>query len=534
MTTIHSLYKTYLDPLLKTPTEHEGKTFSDVAENGIESPFLNHVPNFSSPLKNWHAKRVAILRNEIEKCRFSNDNVIAFVGDPSVILDLVDNANLPEKYHLIGVFQMPLLIPLVDRRLELLTVLSKNYSTIVRIGVLDGPDTFTFEHIEEGGVLKPTERLEEYWQQIESWIRGDTTDGDSFYDIPRKSFEISNPYPWNYTPIGMKIQQALSREQTKSLDSLADVYSSSEYGLREDGGVVLLCGKVSYPVNFDNLPYLNATELKLQAGDIVFPYLGFPMLLDTTPPFDLFAPLFSTVVRPVKGTSPEYLFLYLTSDVGRQLQLESTKDHVFNCFSPESLKRIPIVVQKRGTPFYEALFKCKHYQECLTLDALISDGNSVDAPGETVESLFVQEELSWIERIQRRKTRDIVQSDIEEINACYAARAYKATLILAGSVLEAFLTDWLGQLHGKNYMLKPYRVNGVEANLVDYINAIAVIRHPEWMEQKNQANYIRENRNCVHAKLCLRQENAICKETCKKVIEYLKSIVKSRFNVPPA
>ena len=46
---------------------------------------------------------------------------------------------------------------------------------------------------------------------------------------------------------------------------------------------------------------------------------------------------------------------------------------------------------------------------------------------------------------------------------------------------------------------------------------------------KNDATEIRKKRNMVHAKLCLKDCEHINAELCRKVIEYLKGIVKVRF-----
>ena len=66
------------------------------------------------------------------------------------------------------------------------------------------------------------------------------------------------------------------------------------------------------------------------------------------------------------------------------------------------------------------------------------------------------------------------------------------------------------------------------ADLVDYINTIKEIYQPDWMTQADNAQFIRQKRNLVHAQLCLREEIDINAELCKKVIQYLKYVIKSR------
>ena len=95
-------------------------------------------------------------------------------------------------------------------------------------------------------------------------------------------------------------------------------------------------------------------------------------------------------------------------------------------------------------------------------------------------------------------------------------------MILAGSVLEALLIDWLSEIKKVNFFKHDYMVfikdretnqykrdkagNCIskKADLRDYIDAIEEIKKPDWMEEASRAQHIREKRNLVHAKLCLK------------------------------
>lgn len=143
--------------------------------------------------------------------------------------------------------------------------------------------------------------------------------------------------------------------------------------------------------------------------------------------------------------------------------------------------------------------------------------------------------------LEKRKTRvgNVILEDLKELDSCFASGAYKATLILAGSILEAVLLDWLSENDGKDYFQVPYKVpvtknDGstiwvVKEELSTYIDKIDDIEKPYWM-QKNNAHEIRRKRNLVHAKLCLKDEVGVNEETCKEVIKYLKEIVETRLS----
>ncbi len=132
------------------------------------------------------------------------------------------------------------------------------------------------------------------------------------------------------------------------------------------------------------------------------------------------------------------------------------------------------------------------------------------------------------------------KEDLREVEECYKIGAYKATMILAGSILEAFLIDWLSEKDGINYFEQPYRytkvIKGTEKlveddRLCNYIDRIAEIEKPKWMEEKEKAHEIRKSRNLVHAKLCLKEDIDISQDTCKLLIDYLQEIIDSRLKV---
>lgn len=133
---------------------------------------------------------------------------------------------------------------------------------------------------------------------------------------------------------------------------------------------------------------------------------------------------------------------------------------------------------------------------------------------------------------------DFIQEDIRELDVCYSSGAYKATLILAGSILEAFLLDWLSEIDGKNYFVMPYKIRKynndgtfkwvTHEELKVYINQMEKIGLANWEQLRNKAHFIRKKRNLVHAKICLERKKEVNKDISNQVITYLKEIVESR------
>ena len=161
-----------------------------------------------------------------------------------------------------------------------------------------------------------------------------------------------------------------------------------------------------------------------------------------------------------------------------------------------------------------------------------------DRPDKTEET---EKNLTLVAEMLRpyyQHLEDVIKEDLVELKICYAYGAYKSAIILAGSILEAFLLDWLSSIDGVDYFEKKYyvweinkkgkRVRVEKNTLFDYINQIEDIHHPDWMESGEKAHFIRKSRNIVHAKVCLKEECEINGETCDKVISYLNEIVTTR------
>ena len=143
-------------------------------------------------------------------------------------------------------------------------------------------------------------------------------------------------------------------------------------------------------------------------------------------------------------------------------------------------------------------------------------------------------EIELLEKIKVYSTNQIqklLHDDWIELNKCFGVGAYKATLILAGSILEALLIDWISELDGQDYFAEDYMVirgkKQKRADLYDYIRKIKSIKGSNWDDEESKANEIREKRNLVHAKLGINSDE-INEKTCRSIIEDLRCIIKSR------
>lgn len=268
-------------------------------------------------------------------------------------------------------------------------------------------------------------------------------------------------------------------------------------------------------------------------------------LLNTEPQNDLYC--IGTIIRAKKVT-PEYLFLYLRSATAKRLWEELNISVGYGSASLGGVQQhpfdIPVVLPQKPDDYYIEKFQEfstpneHHYLKQSTI------------PPVTMEDVLNRETINDICSHNSSLIRKQVLEDIEELNICFSNKAYKATLILCGSILEAVLIDWLSEIDGVNYFKNKITAkrakkdkNGQsvvdsEGNPVfervtiqyldQYINTIKEIKDPDWDAEAECARQIKEKRNLVHAKACLKQDARITESTCELVIEHLKTVLRSR------
>lgn len=234
------------------------------------------------------------------------------------------------------------------------------------------------------------------------------------------------------------------------------------------------------------------------------------------------------IIRPT-SISSEYLYLYLKSETMNIIFQSMQKGCVLPRISIQNLKNIPVVLPKDSIENYEKLFYAQSFppKTMGDFDEMLSRLTSSDE--NTIEGILNTELFDNLRLYKSDILERFLKEDIEELNICFKHKAYKASLILAGSILEAVLIDWLSELKETNYFKEPFiNAKGENANLIDYIEELKVRKKPKWYDEAEKANKIRKNRNLVHAKLCIKENTKIDEALCRDVIQYLIDIIKSR------
>ena len=225
------------------------------------------------------------------------------------------------------------------------------------------------------------------------------------------------------------------------------------------------------------------------------------------PIFELYASCDCKVIR-AKKVSPEYLYIYLISSIATRIRLAFSVSVIDKMpkFS-EDIKEFPIVLPQYDKKHYEELF-----EKISNPDERFFESLTIPNKTESVADVLDLEILVNIKLNNEELLRTHIDSDIEELKLCYDNKAYKALVIMAGAVLEAFLIDWKSEIDQVNYFETDLIVTKKDgstgkAELADYIYLLYKEYEPKWNRMSKKAHMIRDKRNRVHVKVCLNKKD---------------------------
>ena len=221
--------------------------------------------------------------------------------------------------------------------------------------------------------------------------------------------------------------------------------------------------------------------------------------------------------------SPYYLYCLLSSELVRDYYSDRYSAEIYNSEKPLPLEDC-IYIEMSSDKMCDKNYK-EIYERNIRLTLKAAD-------------MINTNNLSTID------AKEAIDNYLIEIHNDIRNGAYYSATIVIGSVLEAFLIDWLTEIDGKNYFKQDFEVTGIKkkknkkgkkyyarysrrANFWDYINEIKK-RKPDWIDGAEKATEIRKKRNTVHAKLYIEKEE-ISEEKCYELLNNLEIIINNRW-----
>lgn len=457
--------------------------------------------------------------------------------------------NLEKKYHIAGIYDLG--TPYLNTGIRIYLIKGTLYKTnAIQIGLYKGKTYLKYNDKVKckSEFLMPEKYLDEYnayISELELFIDDINTkdrieDLFEFKNINIEQINYEKLYPRYYSDLAINIRKSLCKNEHFKLKDVADIIHPQENKNSENLVRVLKISDMIYPLNIENIHWGIPTNIILKKGDILFPVVGKnkPYLYINNTKENIYASNMTVVIR-CKTIIPEYVFLYLLSETA-QVVLDSISTGIaIKHVSVKDIAELPVEFPERNAEEYKSDFNVLYNLGGKDYENISRNNQILKCYGENFEKTKKLEDILNVELAKNihiyneKQLKSFLNEDLKELNSCYKVKAYKATLILAGSILEAVLIDWLSEIKGIDYFENDYSVKDKKtgkyrkANLCDYINEIKYIERPNWMIQADKAHEIRKKRNLVHAKLCLKSDD-INEKVCQEVIGYLKDILKTR------
>lgn len=429
----------------------------------------------------------------------------------------------------------------------------KKTVTQVMVGLYDG-DVYKNNNkcfTKNGGLFLPecfSEEYRNYLNDVERWIKSGNLPKQRrlteykvvpMEEMPKEYFNLKY-----FTDRAISVRKLLAKEKLVMLGQIADIIIPHTIRDGEVGRIISI-GDMKYPLEPDELRIDTVTDVKLLKGDILFPAVNSgvnkPYLFRGCE-VDIYPSRFMFIIR-CRDILPEYLFLYLCSETAQIIIETSASGSVVQRLSYKAIQEMPIVIPELDDEKYiedyekmvavaKRVYASKGSDRVEAYMKEIERIKNKEKEAEKIEDILNVEFVTKIKMHNEEQLKSFLTDDLEELNTCFKGKAFKATLILAGSILEAVLIDWLSEINHEDYFENDYYVTDrygkqKRADLIDYIDAIKEIERPKWMDEANKAHEIRKKRNLVHAKLCMKSDE-INEDVCREVIGYLNDVLKTR------
>lgn len=409
-----------------------------------------------------------------------------------------------------------------------LIVLSKEKKSEIFICEEPEGKTFTVNgKISKSGLIENqviTKKYKDYLEKIDQYLEKGNENGLNGFKIKQTDFDKEKFYLEYYLPRYREIDEKLAKEKTLPLSDLVEVIVPRT---SKEEGKVLRVGNFSYPLEIEKLPVGRRGKNELQKSDILISRVGNSKSYLIAQKLEEVYPTVHTYILRVTSEkiSSEYLYLFLQSEVAKKYVLRNSTGSVLSHINKKDLERLPIIIPQKETlvkskQVFETLYlKPKENKAIDEINDLLFSPKKVKKP---IQEEFVDELLEKIKSTKLTLIKEIVEADFKEIKKCVNQEAYKATVILCGSILEAVLLDWLSEIKRRNF------INAREE--LSFFDMIKEMERTGVFDRKltDYAHKVRDYRNLVHPKKMLKKEIELSSEIVKDMIWKLKKILEKR------
>ena len=402
----------------------------------------------------------------------------------------------------------------------------------------------------------------EIYQAIEGWINSSKKDGLIADCVNKISYSELNPnfmLPLYYTREYVSIRESFEKQKVVRLKDLVEFYvgAKNESNPRNLGEPVRLVHGGNCCDDFDaqnvsltKYPFYSPNPVEIHEGDLLLNTALMESRITQRYCFVVKGPLKEKLYlgEYVLGmrlksnlVTLEYLYLYFRSDIVR-MTLALFKNWGERLDMYQTIANIPVVLPKSDVPMgndekqidtykklFEALYGTESEKGEIDRYALVRGMGS----REERYDILRDEYRKKVQKLQNDDVSYYIKENKKELNITKDNKAYKASVVLAGSILETFLIDWVSAIEGKDLFKEKYNSDGTQMRLNEAIDYLASYNSKKlnltWKE-KGLAEKIMKLRNSIHPAVYMRERMDIGPRDCSNVCQWLDEILQSRGN----
>ena len=334
-----------------------------------------------------------------------------------------------------------------------------------------------------------------------------------------------------YRPELIESETKIAHEDTVRLSEIADLIHPNETSEENAKLYTIKLSSANYPLRPEALVDVRsgARVAKIKKGDIVTNKFLNSAYLNLTERRDLVIANTQIIIRlHDKRFNAAYLTIYLNSERMKVFFERRKRGVTIPMISKQDLADFEIVIPTSRTndsakKFLSSIGEFVSTGERIkAIDQLLFQRNPLLNKPLQNELLF--ELHSKLQTTKNIQVRELFELDLHEIERCYKAGAYKASLVLCGSLLEALVLDWLSEIDQHNYF--------EDTDITNLESLINKLRSAERLSQHEAhlAHDIRKKRNLIHPKNYI-VNSPLEKSVCESVMNDLKPLVAKRYEV---
>lgn len=378
-----------------------------------------------------------------------------------------------------------------------------------------------------------TEDFTDFLNNIDLFLHNKKVERNDLTVNDYSIFDIDNLNPFYYTKQAIKIRNELQESDYKLLKDIAELVSVPTD--KDIEGKFIDSKHFEYPLVYDKLPVAKLTRaIRLIKGDII------GLLVGDQPKFYLYNNDFKDVfikagnyciIRVKNKKNNNYLVTYLNDEKAR-LYFASTKRGMYiPTLTKSDFGELKVIIPsdemiKNADESMEYTMNSKKLSP-YEINELIRNSYKADYKNES-QKMINEDIMSAISKMKNKAIREVINDDLNEVEICFDKKAYKAAIILCGSILEAVLLDWLSEYENTEDILDVAKSeDGRDLELSKIIYKLKELVRPYWYES-SKAHEIRKTRNMVHPKECIKNNTKVSVDECRKIINDLNDIIESK------